>query len=464
MSDENNQGSQILVTFKRKRPLAATNDPQADTDAVGDDEFCIEAFESEARTSDGAAAAPPKRGTADDEGAGPDTARDWISALARGSDAAASGARERDAHLANGDGDSPGEVAAMQLEEAVSAGGDDAEVTRLVPGVVPAGCGPGDRFWVFFEDRKYWGVVPHGARAGDTIACRADRLIPASALCVSVPEGLAPGQAMSIRAPGGGVVSAVLPAGATPGTIVFYVDGVLRTSSFESLASLAAAPSPAAPAPDVAEEKSGRPKRCGACAACRAKKGAPCVGRGSAIGDQDGVGPALDAVAPRVVRAPARAAARAAAWAWAPAPRRTREFVERRALAAAAPPPKKKRTTHRARATARGPDAAAASGARDGGGTCLGELRYLGVTKIGWLEAHGIDTVEALAKFAIWEPDGAYNPINIQITGNVRPDRAATTMAKWRALAQAFLENRRLNPSFVCKGRRDDRLGLHRAH
>ena len=433
MSDVNNQGSQILVTFKLKRPLAATNDP-ADTDAVGDDEFRIEAFESEARTSDGAAAAPPKRGTADDEGAGPDTARDWISALARGSDAAASGARECDAHLANGDGDSPGEAAAM-------------EVTRLVPGVVPAGCGPGDRFWVFFEDRKYCGVVPHGARAGDTIACRADRLIPASALCVSVPQGRAPGQALSIRTPGGGVVSAVLPAGATPGTIVFYVDGVLRTSSFESPASLAAAPSPAAPAPDVAEEKSGRPKRCGACAACRAKRGAPCVRRGSAIGDQDGVGPALGAVAPRVMPAPARAAARAAAWAWAPAPRRTRE----------------KRKTHRARATARGPDAAAASGARDGGGTCLGELRYLGATKIGWLEAHGIDTVEALAKFAIREPDGAYNPINIQITGNVRPDRAATTMAKWRALAQAFLENRRLNPSFVCKRRRDDRLG-YRAH
>ena len=57
-----------------------------------------------------------------------------------------------------------------------------------------------------------------------------------------------------------------------------------------------------------------------------------------------------------------------------------------------------------------------------------------------------------------------YNPMNCQVTGNVRPDRAATTMAKWRALAQAFLENRRLNPSFVCKGRRDDRLGLHREH
>ena len=419
MSDENNRGSQILVTFKLKRPLAATNDPQADTDAVDDDEFRIEAFESEARTSDGAAAAPPKRGTADDEGAGPDTARDWISALARGSDAAASGARERDAHLANGDGDSPGEAAAMQLEEAVSAGGDDAEVTRLVPAVVPAGCGPGDRFWVFFEDRKYCGVVPHGARAGDTIACRADRLIPASVLCASVPEGFAPGQAMSIRTPGGVVVSPILPAGATPGTIVFYLDGVLRTSSFESLASLAAAPSPAAPSP-------------------------------AAIGDQDGVGPALDAVAPRVVRAPARAAARAAARAWAPTSRRTRTFIERRARAPDAPPPKKKRKTHCARATARGPDAAAASGARDGGGTCLGELRYLGATKIGWLEAHGIDTVEALAKFAVWEPDGVYNPINCQITGNVRPDRAATTMAKWRALAQIFLENRRLNPSFVC--------------
>ena len=428
MSGENNQGRQILVTFNFKRPLAATNDPQADTD---DDEFCIEAFESEARTSDGAAAAPPKtkkRGTADDEGAGPDTARDWISALARGSDAAASGARERDAHLANGDGDSPGEAAAMQLEEAVS------EVTRLVPAVVPAGCGPGDRFWVFFEDRKYCGVVPHGARAGDTIACRADRLIPASVLCASVPEGFAPGQAMSIRTPGGVVVSPILPAGATPGTIVFYLDGVLRTSSFESLASLAAAPAPAAPAP-------------------------------AAIGDQDRRRrrrAALDAVAPRVVRAPARAAARAAAWAWAPVPRRTRVFIERRARAPDAPPPKKKRKTDRARATARGPDAAAASGARDGGGTCLGELRYLGATKIGWLEAHGIDTVEALAKFAIWEPDGAYNPINIQITGNVRPDRAATTMAKWRALAQAFLENRRRNPSFVCS--RDDRMGLRRAH
>ena len=422
MSDETNQG-QILVTFKRERPLAATKNPPADADAVGDDEFCIEAFESEACTSDGAAAAPPKRGTADDEGAGPDTARDWISALARGSDAAASGARERDAHLANGDGDSPGEAAAMQLEEAVS------EVTRLVPAVVPAGCGPGDRFWVFFEDRKYCGVVPHGARAGDTIACRADRLIPASVLCASVPEGFAPGQAMPIRTPGGSVVSPILPAGATPGTIVFYLDGVLRTSSFESLASLAAAPAPAAPAP-------------------------------AAIGDQDRRRrrrAALDAVAPRVVRAPARAAARAAAWAWAPVPRRTRVFIERRARAPDAPPPKKKRKTDRARATARGPDAAAASGARDGGGTCLGELRYLGVTKISLLETHGIDTVEALAKFAI-QPDGVYNPMNCQITGNVRPDRAATTMAKWRALAQTFLENRRLNPSFVCKRRRDDRL------
>ena len=74
MSDENNQGSQILVTFKLKTPLAATNDPPADTDAVDDDEFCIEAFESEARTSDGAAAAPPKRGTADDEGGAPPSA------------------------------------------------------------------------------------------------------------------------------------------------------------------------------------------------------------------------------------------------------------------------------------------------------------------------------------------------------------------------------------------------------
>ena len=41
---------------------------------------------------------------------------------------------------------------------------------------------------------------------------------------------------MSMLAPGGGVVSAVLPEGATPGTLVFYLDGVLRQSSFTVLA------------------------------------------------------------------------------------------------------------------------------------------------------------------------------------------------------------------------------------
>lgn len=83
-----------------------------------------------------------------------------------------------------------------------------------------------------------------------------------------------------------------------------------------------------------------------------------------------------------------------------------------------------------------GSDAAAQSlGAN--GGTCLDELQSLGAAKISRLMAYGIDTVEALAKVDVKD-----YPMVSLITGNKRPDRASTTIAKWRDIAQTFLARR----------------------
>ena len=83
-----------------------------------------------------------------------------------------------------------------------------------------------------------------------------------------------------------------------------------------------------------------------------------------------------------------------------------------------------------------GSDAAAQSlGAT--GGTCLDELQSLGAAKISRLMAYGIDTVEALAKVDVKD-----YPMVSLITGNKRPDRASTTIAKWRDIAQTFLARR----------------------
>ncbi|KAK7248473.1 hypothetical protein SO694_00168024, partial [Aureococcus anophagefferens] len=82
-----------------------------------------------------------------------------------------------------------------------------------------------------------------------------------------------------------------------------------------------------------------------------------------------------------------------------------------------------------------GSDAAAQSlGAN--GGTCLDELQSLGAAKISRLMAYGIDTVEALAKVDVKD-----YPMVSLITGNKRPDRASTTIAKWRDIAQTFLRD-----------------------
>ena len=67
------------------------------------------------------------------------------------------------------------------------------------------------------------------------------------------------------------------------------------------------------------------------------------------------------------------------------------------------------------------------------GTTCLDRLQSLGAAKISRLRAHGVSTVEALAKIHARDP-------RVQlITGNKRPDRAAATMARWRGIAQQWL-------------------------
>ncbi|EGB03051.1 hypothetical protein AURANDRAFT_68343 [Aureococcus anophagefferens] len=70
----------------------------------------------------------------------------------------------------------------------------------------------------------------------------------------------------------------------------------------------------------------------------------------------------------------------------------------------------------------------------DGRGTGLDRLRSLGAGKISRLEANGIDTVEKLAVVDIRD-----YPLVRLITGNQRPDKASTTIAKWRDIALTFL-------------------------
>ena len=73
----------------------------------------------------------------------------------------------------------------------------------------------------------------------------------------------------------------------------------------------------------------------------------------------------------------------------------------------------------------------------DGRGTCLDRLQSLGAAKISRLQAYGIDTVEKLAVVDVRD-----YPMVRLITGNKRPDRASTTIAKWRDIAQTFLARR----------------------